>query len=126
MPEINDQIIQNVKNAAVEVRGGAVYIIGCGGGDYTPSEILPSKHLLMHLQKLTEVYDYVFLEGPPLNDFSDSKELTEYVDGVVAIFSARHIIKQIDKESINFFKNLNGKFCGSVLNMVELENLNDV
>lgn len=126
VPEINDQIIQNVKNAAVEVRDGAVYVIGCGGGDYTPSEILPSKHLLMHLQKLTEVYDYVFLEGPPLNDFSDSKELTEYVDGVVAIFSARHIIKQIDKESISFFKNLNGKFCGSVLNMVELENLNDV
>jgi Mrp family chromosome partitioning ATPase len=124
--EINDQIIENVKNAAVEVRDGAVYVIGCGGGDYTPSEILPSKHLLMHLQKLTEVYDYVFLEGPPLNDFSDSKELTEYVDGVVAIFSARHIIKQIDKESISFFKGLNGKFCGSVLNMVELENLNDV
>jgi len=126
VPELNDQIIQNVTNAAVEVKGGAVYLIGCGGGDYTPSEILPSKHLLMHLQKLTEVYDYVFLEGPPLNDFSDSKELTEYVDGVVAIFSAKHIIKQIDKESISFFKNLNGKFCGSVLNMVELENLNDV
>ncbi|HVX24701.1 MAG TPA: AAA family ATPase [Parafilimonas sp.] len=126
VPEINDQIIQNVTNAAVEVKDGAVYIIGCGGGDYTPSEILPSKHLLMHLQKLTEVYDYVFLEGPPLNDFSDSKELTEYVDGVVAIFSAKHIVKQIDKESISFFKSLNGKFCGSVLNMVELENLNDV
>ena len=67
-----------------------------------------------------------FLKVPPLNDFSDSKELTEYVDGVVAIFSAKHIIKQIDKESISFFKSLNGKFCGSVLNMVELENLNDV
>ena len=47
------------------------------------------------------------------------------VDGVVAIFSAKHIIKQIDKDSIGFFKGLNGKFCGSVLNMVELENLND-
>ena len=123
--DINDQLIQDVRNAAVGVHEG-VFIIGCGGGDYTPSEILPAKHLLMHLQKLTEVYDYIFLEGPPLNDFSDSKELTQYVDGVVAIFSARHIIKQIDKESINFFKSLNGKFCGSVLNMVELENLNDV
>ncbi len=121
----NEQLLEDVKNAAVGVHQG-VFVIGCGGGDYTPSEILPSKHLLMHLQKLTEVYDYVFLEGPPLNDFSDSRELTQYVDGVVAIFSARHIIKQIDKESINFFKSLNGKFTGSVLNMVELENLNDV
>ena len=71
------------------------------------------------------MYDYIFLEGPPLNDFSDSKELTQYVDGIVAIFSARQAIKQIDKESIKFFKNLNGKFCGSVLNMVQLETLND-
>ncbi len=121
----SELLLQDVKNAAVGVHQG-VFVIGCGGGDYTPSEILPTKHLLMHLQKLTEVYDYVFLEGPPLNDFSDSRELTQYVDGVVAIFSARHIIKQIDKESINFFKGLNGKFTGSVLNMVELENLNDV
>jgi len=124
--EINDQLIEEVTNAAIDVRGGTVYVIGCSGGDYTPSEILPAKHLLQNLQKLTEVYDFIFLEGPPLNDFSDSKELAQYVDGVVAIFSARHIIKQIDKESINFFKNLNGKFCGSVLNMVQLENLNDV
>jgi Mrp family chromosome partitioning ATPase len=124
--EINDQLIEEVKNAAIDVHSGTVYVIGCGGGDYTPSEILPSKHLLQHLQKLTQVYDYIFLEGPPLNDFSDSKELTQYVDGVIAVFSARHIIKQIDKESMGFFKNLNGKFCGSILNMVQLENLNDV
>ncbi|HEX5154978.1 MAG TPA: AAA family ATPase [Parafilimonas sp.] len=123
---VDDKLIREIQKASVDVHTGMIYVIGCGGGDYTPSEVLPAQHLLQHLQKLTKVYDYVFLEGPPLNDFSDSKELTHYVDGVVAIFSAKHIIKQIDKESIKFFKSLNGKFCGSVLNMVELENLDDV
>ena len=124
--DVNDQVIDEIQNASVNVLDtGMIYVIGCSGGDYTPSEILPAHHLLQHLQKLTKVYDYIFLEGPPLNDFSDSKELTQYVDGVVAIFSAKHMIKQIDKESIKFFKNLNGKFCGSVLNMVQLETLND-
>jgi Mrp family chromosome partitioning ATPase len=103
---------------------GSVFVIGSEGGDYTPSEILPTDHILHHLQTLTSEYDYIFLEGPPLNDYSDSKELVKYVDGVIAIFSASHIIKQIDKESIAFFKELNGKFCGSVLNMVEMENVN--
>jgi Mrp family chromosome partitioning ATPase/uncharacterized protein involved in exopolysaccharide biosynthesis len=124
--DVDDNIIEEIQNASVNVHTGMIYIIGCNGGDYTPSEILPAQHLLKQLHKLTSVYDFIFLEGPPLNDFSDSKELTDYVDGVVAIFSAKHIIKQIDKESIKFFKNLNGKFCGSVLNMVQLENLNDV
>ncbi|HEY1871349.1 MAG TPA: AAA family ATPase, partial [Chitinophagaceae bacterium] len=124
--DVDDNVVEEIQNASVNVHTGMIYVIGCSGGDYTPSEILPAQHLLKHLHKLTSVYDFIFLEGPPLNDFSDSKELTDYVDGVVAIFSAKHIIKQIDKESIKFFKNLNGKFCGSVLNMVQLENLNDV
>ncbi|MGN6353814.1 MAG: GumC family protein [Parafilimonas sp.] len=123
--DADDKLIEEIQNASVDVRTGMIYVIGCSGGDYTPSEVLPAKNLLQHLQKLTSVYDYIFLEGPPLNDFSDSKELTQYVDGIVAIFSARQAIKQIDKESIKFFKNLNGKFCGSVLNMVQLETLND-
>ncbi|MEO8711489.1 MAG: Wzz/FepE/Etk N-terminal domain-containing protein, partial [Parafilimonas sp.] len=87
--DVNDQVIDEIQNASVNVLDtGMIYVIGCSGGDYTPSEILPAHHLLQHLQKLTKVYDFIFLEGPPLNDFSDSKELTQYVDGVVAIFSA--------------------------------------
>jgi polysaccharide biosynthesis transport protein len=117
-------LLEQVRNAAREVRKGYVYIIGCEGGDYTPSEILPKENLLHHLQALTAEYDFIFLEAPPLNDFSDAKELTQYVDGVVAIFSAMFIIKQIDKESIEFFNSLNGKFCGAVLNMVDLDNVN--
>ena len=108
---------------ATEVVADSVYAIGCEGGDYTPSEILPKQNLLKQLRTLSTMYDYIFLEGPPLNDFSDSKELAEYVDGVIAIFSAQRTIKQIDQESIRFFKSMNGKFCGSILNMVEMENI---
>ena len=103
---------------------GEVFIIGSKGGDYTPSEVLPRENILTQLHSLLPEFDYIFLEGPPLNDFSDSRELVRYVDGVVAIFSATNIIKQIDKESVHFFKELNGKFCGSILNMIDLENVN--
>ncbi|HXS38528.1 MAG TPA: AAA family ATPase, partial [Flavipsychrobacter sp.] len=123
--QMNGSLVKHVKSLASTISEG-VFAIGCEYGDYTPSEVLPSENLLHHLHKLTEEYDYIILEGPPLNDFSDSKELAQYVDGVIAIFSATHIIKQLDKESINFFKGLNGKFCGSVLNMVKVENLNSI
>jgi Mrp family chromosome partitioning ATPase len=103
---------------------GTVYIIGCEIGDYTPSEILPRENLLQHLNELTSEYDYIFLEGPPLNDYSDAKELSQYVDGVIAIFSATHIIKQIDRQSMHFFSEVKDKFVGAVLNMVDLKNVN--
>jgi succinoglycan biosynthesis transport protein ExoP len=120
----DENLLATVKAAATHIPGQTVYAIGCEGGDYTPSEILPRENLLLHLKSLTSMFDYVFLEGPPLNDFSDSKELAQHVEGVIAIFSAQHIIKQIDREAIGFFKGLNGKFLGAVLNKVELENVN--
>ncbi len=120
----NKALIEQVKVFSKDLGLGSVYAIGSEGGDYTPSEILPRENLLQHLQLLTSDFDYIFLEGPPLNDFSDSKELAQYVDGVIAIFSAQDAIKQIDKQSISFFKELNGKFTGSVLNMVDLKNIN--
>ncbi|HUB61234.1 MAG TPA: AAA family ATPase [Puia sp.] len=117
-------LLEQVRSAAKNVIGESVYVIGAQGGDYTPSEILPRDNLLQQLHALKADFDYIFLEGPPLNDFSDSKELAQYVEGVIAVFSSHHVIKQIDKQSITFFSELNGKFCGAILNMVDLEDVN--
>lgn len=117
-------LIDKIRNVAQNAGVPGVFVIGSEGGDYTPSEILPRENLLHHLHELTAEYDYIFLEGPPLNDFSDAKELSQYVDGVIAIFSATQVIKQIDKESMKFYKELGNKFYGAVLNKVDLENVN--
>lgn len=100
-----------------------VDIIGCKGGDYTPSEILPKNHLLNYLPDLLKEYDYIFMEGAPLNGYTDSKELAEYADRVIAIFSAESEIKNGDKASLNFLRNLKEKFLGGVLNKVEAFNV---
>lgn len=117
-------LVEEIKKHSKDLGIGSIYAIGSAGGDYTPSEILPRENLLHHLQTLTSYFDYIFLEGPPLNDFSDSKELVQYVEGVIAVFSAQDVIKQIDRQSISFFKELNGKFSGSILNMVDMKNVN--
>lgn len=119
-------LLEQVRNAAKNVIGESVYVIGSQGGDYTPSEILPRENLLQQLQALKAEFDYIFLEGPPLNDFTDAKELAQYVEGVIAVFSSHHVIRQIDKQSMTFFHELNGKFCGAILNMVDLEDVNAI
>jgi succinoglycan biosynthesis transport protein ExoP len=119
----DEKLLNKIADLAKDVSGGSVFAIGSEGGDYTPSEILPRENLLNHLNILQDKFDYIFLEGPPLNDFTDSRELSEYVHGVIAVFSAKHIIKQIDLESVKFFRELDSKFIGSVLNMVDLENV---
>jgi Mrp family chromosome partitioning ATPase len=98
-------------------------VIGCAGGDYTPSEILPKNHLLNYLRQLEDEYDFIFMEGAPLNGFTDTKELERYAEGLIAIFSAEAALTPADKESIRFFHEHKDKFLGAILNKVEEPNL---
>jgi polysaccharide biosynthesis transport protein len=116
-------VTQQIKNKAQSTDNENIYIIGSEGGDYTPSEVLPSNNILLHLKELKNEFDYIFLEGPPLNDFSDAKELSQYVEGVVGVFSAMNEIKQLDKEAISYFKLLKDKYIGSILNKVDFKNM---
>jgi Mrp family chromosome partitioning ATPase/uncharacterized protein involved in exopolysaccharide biosynthesis len=122
-PGENISIIDNIKATSQSTDNENIFIIGSEGGDYTPSEVLPSNNILLHLKELKAEFDYIFLEGPPLNDFSDAKELSEFVEGVVGVFSAEDEIKQLDKEAIAYFKGLNEKYIGSILNMIDLKNM---
>ncbi|HEY0356090.1 MAG TPA: hypothetical protein VGC29_07805, partial [Flavisolibacter sp.] len=101
-----------------------VDIIGCKGGDYTPSEILPKNHLLNYLPQLLKEYDFIFMEAAPLNGFTDTKELAPYAEGVIAIFSATAELKQADRDSIKYLHALNGKFLGAILNKVGKSDIN--
>jgi succinoglycan biosynthesis transport protein ExoP len=115
--------LSNVKQLISKTKIENVDIIGCRGGDYTPSEILPKNHVLNFLNDFLVNYDFILMEGAPLNGFTDTKELAKYAEGVVAIFSAKSQIKPIDKESIKYFKTIPTKFLGAVLNQVSSEEL---
>ena len=96
-----------------------VDVIGCEEGNYTPSEILPKNNLLNHLDKLKQHYDFIMIEGAALNSHADSKELTDYVEGILIVFSARNTIGELDRESIGFLKEHQNKLIGAVLNNVD-------
>lgn len=99
-------------------------IIGSKGGDESPAEILSGRNFKNVLDDLSIDYDYIFLEGASLNDYSDTKELVEFANIVIPVFSAQSIIKQIDKESIVYMKRLGSKLIGSILNRVDTQDLN--
>jgi len=112
-----------LQKAILKTKISNIDIIGCKGGNYSPTEISKPERLASIISALRENYDYIFLEGAALNLYSDSRELSEYVEGVVTIFAAVSTIKQTDKESISFIQNLGAKNIGAVLNDVEIENM---
>jgi polysaccharide biosynthesis transport protein len=100
-----------------------VDVIGCEEGNYTPSEILPENNLLKHLDTLKHYYDYILIEGSALNTHADSKELADFAEGIIVVFSAKNALGDTDWESIAFLKNNKNKFMGAVLNNIDDQNL---
>lgn len=100
-----------------------VFLVGNNGGNDSPDEIISGRNFTRLIDTLAEDYDYVFLEGAALNDYSDSKELIKYVEKVVPVFAADTSIGSLDKDSIVFLKSLGKKLSGVILNKVELKNM---
>jgi polysaccharide biosynthesis transport protein len=121
--KVEDFNVEELKQQATETSLPGVFVIGCEGGEYTPSEVLQPGNLLEYLRTLINQYDYILLEGAALNERADSKELLKYADTVVAVISARSSIRQSDKETINFLQSLHERFGGAILNFVEPENI---
>lgn len=100
-----------------------VDVIGCKGGNYSPSEIFKAGRFSCLLKSLQQRYDFIFLEGAALNNYSDSQELSADVEGVITVFSAKSSLKQADKESILFIKSLKEKNLGAILNNIEIDDM---
>jgi Mrp family chromosome partitioning ATPase len=101
-----------------------VDLLGCKGGEYSPSEIFDFEKFRAALEGIRPAYDYVLIEASALNYFTDTKELIQFVDGVITVFSAESVVKEIDKTSMAFLHELGDKFMGAILNKVKLENIN--
>lgn len=97
--------------------------ISNSGRSQSPLEGLNEADFRHFLKQLSARYDYVFLEGAALNVYSDTKELIDFSDNVVAVFSSDSTMRQADKDSIAFLKGLGDKFVGSVLNRINIKNM---
>jgi|GEM_PF-392565 len=106
-----------------KTRFRGIDVIGNLGGIYSPSEIFAGKDFSEMLKNLAMQYDYVLLEGPALNEFSDTKELVDYAEKVLVVFDANATISSMDRDSIKYLKSLKGKLMGAVLNRVSLKDL---
>ncbi len=113
-------LMQNAGNTAHE----NLDIIGCRESSFTPSEALFKMDMPALINSLEQKYDFIFMEGPSLNNYADSKELVQYASAVVPVFSAEHAVTQTDKTSIQYLQSLKEKNLGAVLNNVLPENLN--
>lgn len=84
-----------------------------------PSELLGSKNMKILLDKLSQMYDYIIIDTPPLNIVSDALALVDSAAGFVVV--ARHKITQYPElqRATESIEAVHGNILGVIINDVK-------
>ena len=81
-----------------------------------PAELVGSDRMIALLRMLSEMYDYVFIDTPPVSVVTDAAILSRYVDGVILVVRAGETTKQAMNVSKKALEDVNAHILGAVLN----------
>lgn len=86
-----------------------------------PSELLGSERMLELIQKLSDRYDYILVDTPPVNIVSDACVVANMLDGVLLLARQGRSRKESLKRAVNHLKLTNANLLGCVFNGVPQE-----
>lgn len=91
-------------------------IITSGKIPANPSEIINSKAIKDLIRELSDDYDYIFIDTPPIILVSDPITISTFSDAVILIIAYSETEKEIAKKSIESLKHVNANIIGTILN----------
>lgn len=89
-------------------------IIAAGDIPPNPSELLGSEAMRTFLAASSEIYDYVFLDTPPVNVVTDSQLMNDVVAGIVFVVKEGHTTHPDIQAALEKIRLANGKVLGFV------------
>lgn len=81
-----------------------------------PSELLGSDRMKQLLNKLSENYDYILVDCPPVNAVADARVVASLLDGVLYLVRQDKTEKDAVARGINQLKLTDAKLLGFILN----------
>ena len=84
-----------------------------------PSELLSSPKMQQVLEDLTDLYDYVLVDSPPLLPVADALELARIVDGVIVVARRNCVTSDEARRVRTFVERLDINLLGVVFTDVE-------
>ena len=89
-------------------------IITAGDIPPNPSELLGSQAMRTFLAASSEIYDYVFLDTPPVNVVTDSQLMNDVIAGIVFVVKEKSTTHPDIQSALDKIRPANGKVLGFV------------
>ena len=98
-------------------------ILTCGAIPPNPSELLGSQRMRDLIKLLSQQYDLVLFDSPPVITVTDTAVLSPQVDGLVLVVKSHATDKRALTRAKTILTNLKANILGVVLNKIELSGL---
>lgn len=95
-----------------------LHIITAGKSPINPAELLNIDYIEPVLNRLSEVYDVVLIDTPPVVTVTDAQLLASVADGVVMVLSSQESHRKMCEKALQLLNNVNASILGVVLNKV--------
>ena len=99
-------------------------ILPAGNIPPNPSEILGSQSMINLLSFLSERYDIVIIDSPPVGVVTDAQVISAAVDGTMVVIKAEETKAKRVTEAVNLLKKVDANIIGMVLNEAHTINKN--
>ena len=100
-----------------------LYVLTSGVTVPTASEMLSSERFSRLLDDLSQSFDYVILDTPPVLVVTDALAAIPQTDGVIVVTAHNQTTVPQLKDTLTAIKNVNGKVLGTVLNGVPAKSI---
>ncbi|SDZ46480.1 capsular exopolysaccharide family [Evansella caseinilytica] len=86
-----------------------------------PSELLASKAMKEFTEGISEIYDYILFDAPPVNAVTDPQILSKLVDGVILVIRSGKTEEESAKKAVDSLNKVEANIIGAVLNDQKME-----
>ncbi len=96
-------------------------VLPCGPIPPNPAELISSERMKEVLSILSEKYDHILIDSPPLTNVTDPVILSTMVDGVILVVQAGRSTREIVRRARHELSSVGAKIFGVVLNNLDIK-----
>ena len=125
-PQVGTRGLTNILIGEARVADGVQHtdlanldVIGSGPIPPNPAELLGSELCRKFITEVTEAYDHVVVDSPPVLLASDASVLATLVDGTILVCRAKDNTRGVALRAISLLTHVNARIFGAVLNVAQ-------
>ncbi len=96
-------------------------VLPCGPIPPNPAELISSERMKEALRILSEKYDHILIDSPPLINVTDPVILSTVVDGVILVVQAGRSTRDVVRRARHELSSVGAKIFGVVLNNLDIK-----